>query len=239
MFFEALGWVVPPLKKPVKDEAEFLKERVDKVRWLLRQGFLKSERIVRAMLKVPREEFIPENYRDYAYMEVPLPIPGRNATISCPHSYPLFYEALELREGDRFLEVGAGSGYGAALAREIVGEKGMVVTIEIDEETFKFAKGNLARLGYKDVLVVLGDGSQGYPDKAPYDKICVTAACPRIPDPLIEQLKSGGKLVAPIGHPNSTQNLVILEKLPNGRFKTRVIDYVLYVPLRGKYGWIR
>lgn len=98
-------------------------------------------------MEVPREEFVPEMYRNYAYVEVPLPLPGRDATISCPHCYPVFYEALELRENDRFLEVGAGSGYGTALAREIVGEVGGVVTIEIDKETYRFAKRNLEVTG--------------------------------------------------------------------------------------------
>jgi len=108
------------------------------------------------MLKVPRDEFIPEGYRDYAYHgstygeEIPLPISGENATISCPHAYPLFYEPLEIKEGDRFLEVGMGSGYGAALAREVVGSKGKVVAVEIDERTCHFGKENLERLGYTD-----------------------------------------------------------------------------------------
>ncbi len=95
------------------------------------------------MRKVPREDFIPFLYRDYAYQEVPLPLPGRNATISCPHSYPLFSEALGLDTRHRFLEVGLGSGYGAALAREIVGDLGLVVSLEIDPVTFAFARRNL------------------------------------------------------------------------------------------------
>ena len=106
------GWVVPPPKKPAKSNKELREERNKKVRHLIRQGYLKSERIKQAMLKVPRENFIPHDYRDYAYLEVPLPLPGEEATISCPHSYPLFYEPLGLDEGHRFLEVGLGSGYG-------------------------------------------------------------------------------------------------------------------------------
>jgi len=147
------GWVVPPPKKPEKTKEDFMREREEKIVWLEKQGFLKSKRIAEVMLKVPREEFIPEMHRDYAYLEVPLPLPGCDATISCPHSYPLFYEALKLKENDKFLEVGAGSGYGAALAREIVGENGRVVTIEIDNETYEFASRNLRNLGYKDILI--------------------------------------------------------------------------------------
>ena len=197
-----VGWVVPPSKKPEKVKEEFSKERTERVKWLIKEGFLRSEGVIEAMLKVPREDFTLEAYRDYAYLEVPLPIPGREATISCPHSYPLFYEVLGLTEGDKLLEVGTGSGYGAVLAREVVGLSGKVVTVEIDEETYNFARENVEKLGYDDILLVLGDGSLGYLSEAPYDKICITAACPRIPDPLIHQLKPNGKLIAPIRHPS-------------------------------------
>jgi len=231
-----IGWIVPPPKKPEKTKEEFLEERVQKVRWLIEEGFLRSERIIKAMLKVPREEFIPEIYRDYAYLEVPLPLPGDNATISCPHSYPLFYEALELKENDKFLEVGAGSGYGAALAREIVGENGEAITIEIDEQTYEFALRNLRRLGYEDILVVRADGSLGYEQEAPYDKICITAACPKIPEPLITQLGASGKLIAPVGYCYS-QDLILLEKKRDGSIEMRSVEKVLYVLLKGRYGW--
>ncbi|MBS7643187.1 protein-L-isoaspartate(D-aspartate) O-methyltransferase [Candidatus Bathyarchaeota archaeon] len=232
-----MGWVVPPPKKPSKTTNEFIKERLEKVRWLIQQGLLKSEQIIRAMLKVPREEFTLEMYRDYAYLEAPLPIPGQEATISCPHSYPLFYEALELKRGDKFLEVGTGSGYGAAIAREIVGPSGKVITIEIDQKTYEFAANNLEKLGYGDILIILGDGGLGYPAEAPYDKICITAACPKIPPPLIDQLKTRGKLVAPIGHPNFPQDLIVLKKKLDERVEITSIEKVLYVPLKGKYGF--
>lgn len=231
-----IGWVVPPPKKPEKAKEQFSEERAQKVRWLIREGFLKSQRIIKAMIKVPREEFIPEMYRDYAYLEVPLPLPGRDATISCPHSYPLFYEALKLKENEKFLEVGAGSGYGAALAREIVGENGKVITLEIDKKTYEFASTNLQKVGYGDILTVHSDGSLGYNEEAPYDKICVTAACPKIPDPLIMQLERGGKLVAPVGYSYS-QDLILLEKSQNGSIKTRSVEKVIYVLLKGRYGW--
>jgi protein-L-isoaspartate(D-aspartate) O-methyltransferase len=228
------GWLVPPPKEPKKSRDEFRKEREQKVRDLIRQGFLRSERLKAAMLKIPREDFIPASYRDYAYLEVPLPLPGEKATISCPHSYPLFYEPLDLDAGDRFLEVGLGSGYGTALAREVVGEDGVVVSIEIDTLTFEFARKNLERAGYTDIILLNRDGALGYWDMSPYDSICVTAACPQIPPPLVEQLKIGGRLMAPM-ITNGTQNLVLLEKYEE--FLTReVICPVLYVPLRGQYG---
>ncbi len=227
------GWIIPPPKEPVKSREELRKEREEKVKWLVSEGFLKSERIKQAMLKIPREEFIPSLYRDYAYLEVPLPLPGEKATISCPHSYPLFYEPLGLDRGHKFLEIGLGSGYGTALAREIVGEEGLVVAIEIDPLTFEFAKKNLEKLGYRDVILIKGDGGLGYPELAPYDRICITAACKEVPPPLMEQLKAGGKLIAPMIE-NEVQALVLLEK--NEKTRRKVICEVLYVPLRGKYG---
>ncbi len=228
------GWVVPPPKEPRKSKEEFLKERQEKVRWLVRHGYLRSERLKDVILRVPRENFIPPLYRDYAYLEVPLPLPGEEATISCPHSYPLFYEHMGLDEGHRFLEVGLGSGYGSAIAREVVGPDGLVVSIEIDALTCEFAKKNLIDAGYEDVVLVKGDGGLGYPEMAPYDRICITAACMEIPPPLIEQLKEGGRLVAPLKE-YGVQNLVMLEKIKGG-LKRKTIAEVLYMTLRGSYG---
>jgi protein-L-isoaspartate(D-aspartate) O-methyltransferase len=228
------GWVVPPPKEPRKSKEEFLKERQEKVRWLVRHGYLRSERLKDTILKVPRENFIPPLYRDYAYLEVPLPLPGEEATISCPHSYPLFYEHMGLDEGHRFLEVGLGSGYGATIAREVVGPDGLVVSIEIDPLTYEFAKKNLIDAGYEDIVLVKGDGGLGYPEMAPYDRICMTAACMEIPPPLIEQLRERGRLEAPLKE-YGVQNLVMLEKI-KGCIKRKTIAEVLYMSLRGRYG---
>ncbi len=228
------GWIIPPPREPVKSREDFRREREEKVAWLIRQGLLRSECIKAALLKVPREDFIPIFYRDYAYREVPLPLPGKEATISCPHSYPLFYEPLGLGRGHRFLEVGLGSGYGAAIAREIVGEQGLVVSMEIDPLTMAYAEDNLKRTGYRDIVVVAGDGGLGYPEQAPYDRICLTAACDEIPPPLLDQLKSGGKLIAPVRE-GDVQNLVLVEKTPEGTAR-KVICTVLYVSLQGRYG---
>ncbi len=228
------GWLIPPAKKPEKSKGQFQAERTAKVQWLIEHDLLASERIKRALLTVPREDFIPDCYRDYAYEEVPLPLPGVEATVSCPHSYPLFYEPLGLDAGHQFLEVGLGSGYGAAVAREVVGDDGLVVSIEIDPETFVFAKKNLLKAGYHDVVLVQGDGGLGYPDLAPYDRIVVTAACAEIPVPLIDQLKSNGRLIAPVFEGES-QVLVLLEKTDQGIRREAKCE-VLYVPLRGRYG---
>lgn len=228
------GWIIPPPKEPTKSKEDFERERSAKVRWLVGQGYLKSERIKAALLKVPREDFIPDDYRDYAYLEVPLPLPGERATISCPHSYPLFYEPLGLDKGHRFLEVGLGSGYGTAVAREVVGTEGLVASVEIDPITFEFAKRNLEMAGYHDVVLVQGDGGLGYPELSPYDRISVTAASGDIPPPLIEQLVIGGRLIAPILK-DGAQDLVLIEKGVKG-IQRRIICEVLYVSLRGVYG---
>lgn len=228
------GWIIPPPKVPTKTKEELREERHEKVQWLIQHGYLRSKRIKQAMLKVPREDFIPRPYRDYAYQEVPLPLPGKKATISCPHSYPLFYEPLGLDEGHRFLEIGLGSGYGTALAREIVGERGLVVSVEIDPVTFAFAKENLERAGYRDIILVQGDGGRGYPEMATYDRICITAACLDMPTPLIDQLAISGKIIGPVIE-QGIQNLVLLVKKEK-RVERTVICEVLYVPLRGAFG---
>ncbi len=146
-----------------------------------------------------------------------------------------------MKAGERLLEVGAGSGYGAALARELVGPEGFVVSMEINPATFRFAKENLKRTGYDDVVLVLGDGSLGHPEMAPYDAICVTAACPEIPQPLIEQMGAPGRLMAPVGGSYSLygQDLVLLEKDAEGRMEKRVLMKVSYVPLTGEHGYSR
>jgi protein-L-isoaspartate(D-aspartate) O-methyltransferase len=226
--------MIPPPKEPTKSKRDLERERTAKVSWLVESGYLKSERIKQALLKVPREDFIPRLYRDYAYLEVPLPLPGEHATISCPHSYPLFYEPLGLDEGHRFLEIGLGSGYGAAVARQVVGPGGLVVSLEIDPLTLKFARRNLEKAGYRDIVLVQGDGGLGYPESSPYDRMAVTAACAEIPPPLIEQLYIGGRLIAPVLE-GDRQTLTLFEKSVEG-IQRRVICEVLYVSLRGTYG---
>ncbi len=228
------GWIIPPPKEPTKSQADLQQERAAKVTWLIENGLLKSERIRQALLRVRREDFVPRLYRDYAYLEVPLPLPGEHATISCPHSYPLFYEPLGLDEGHRFLEIGLGSGYGTAIAREVVGPRGLVVSVEIDPVTLEFARRNLEKAGYRDVVLVQGDGGLGYPDQSPYDSIAVTAACVEIPPPLIEQLRVGGRLIAPVSR-EGHQYLTLLEKGAED-IQAQIICEVLYVSLRGVYG---
>jgi protein-L-isoaspartate(D-aspartate) O-methyltransferase len=228
------GWFVPLPSFSVKSEEDLRREREAKVGELERRGLLRSERLRGAMLTVRREDFVPFAYRDHAYEEIPLPLPGERATISCPHSYPLFYGPLGLGEGHRFLEVGVGSGYGTALAREVVGRGGLVVAIEIDAITLAFARENLERAGYADVVLVHGDGGLGDREHAPYDRACVTAACPGVPPPLIEQLVPGGRVIVPVIE-GARQRLTLLEKTVDGVDRTSLVE-VLYVSLRGRYG---
>ena len=228
------GWLIPPPSQPVKTDEELRREREAKVEELERRGLLRSERLRRAMLTVRREDFIPSRYRDHAYEEIPLPLPGDRATISCPHSYPLFYEPLGLGEGHRFLEVGVGSGYGTSLAQEVVGRGGLVVAIDIDARTLAFARENLERAGYTDLVLVHGDGGLGDPEHAPYDRICITAACPDVPPPLIEQLAARSWLIAPVIE-GRRQRLTLLEKTVHGVRRKSLAD-VLYVFLQGRYG---
>lgn len=228
------GWLIPPPSQPVKSAEELRREREAKVGELGRRGLLRSERLRGAMLTVAREDFIPARYRDHAYEEVPLPLPGERAAISCPHSYPLFYEPLGLNEGHRFLEVGVGSGYGTALAREVVGREGLVVAVDIDATTLAFARQNLDRAGYTDVVLAHGDGGLGCLEHAPYDRVCVTAACPDVPPPLIEQLATPGRLIAPVIE-GARQRLTLVEKTADGVRREALVD-VLYVSLRGRYG---
>lgn len=218
---------------------EFYQKRVEMVKRYRSVGYIKSEIVEKAMLTVPREEFVVPELKLYAYSDQPIPIPGDGRqTISAPYMYPLTYEFLKLKKDKKFLEIGAGSGYGAALAREIVGEKGLVVAIEINPLTYEFAKKNLAKTGYTDIKLILGDGSLGFSEYAPYDSICITAASPDVPPPLLEQLNNPGKIILPIGGSSIFgQELVLVEKDFEGRIKKRDLMSVAYVPLIGKYGW--
>jgi protein-L-isoaspartate(D-aspartate) O-methyltransferase len=148
------------------------------------------------------------------------------------------YEPLGLDEGHKLLEIGLGSGYSIVIAREIVGPSGLVVSIEIDTETLESGRKLIENTGYHDIILVQGDGCLGYSEMSPYDRICITAACVQIPPPLIEQLKIGGRLIAPVIK-GGTQEIVLLEKSKSGisRKVIRGLPYeVPYVPLSGKYG---
>ncbi len=220
-----------------------LMERLRKklVKKLEEEGIIRSDKVKRAMLKVPRELFVPEQLCELAYEDTPLPI-GFGQTISAPHMVALMLEEAELDEGMKVLEVGTGSGYNAALIAEIVAPRGSknpghVYTIERIPELAERAKKNLERAGYSDrVTVIVGDGSKGYPPAAPYDRIIVTAAAPQVPEPLVHQLKPGGILLIPVGDRYS-QTLYKVVKLPDGKIKMKKVTPCIFVPLIGEYGW--
>ncbi len=169
---------------------------------------VRDETVLAAMLKVPRHLFVPEAYRPLAYADSPLPI-GQGQTISQPYIVAYMTEALGLSPEDRVLEVGTGSGYQAAVLAEIVRE---VYSIEIIPELGKRAAERLESLGYRNVNVRIGDGYLGWPERAPFDAIIVTAAADKIPEPLVAQLKDGGKLCIPVGPTGSVQSLIRLTK---------------------------
>jgi len=206
------------------------------------QGVIVSEDVERAMLRVPREEFVLPEYRDEAYEDHPLPI-LEGQTISAPHMCAIMCEAAEIRRGDSVLEIGTGSGYHAALCAEIVsptGEpvEGLVVTVEVVKRLAFFARENLKRTGYYDrVHVIVADGSTGAPVRSAFDRILVTAAAPKVPPPLLEQLKEGGILVIPVG-PRWQQLLVKLKREKEGVAR-EPITYCVFVALRGRYGYER
>lgn len=191
-----------------------------------------DENVLEAMRRVPREKFVPEAMVKYAYENVPLAI-GWNQTISQPLMIAIMTQELDLKEGEKVLEVGAGSGYQAAVIKELVG-KGKVITIERIEGLAEFAKENLKKAGY-DVKVVVGDGSLGYEEEKPYDKIIVTAGAPRVPEPLVKQLKMGGKLVIPVGG-WWAQELLVLKKKRGGNEIERK-GGCIFVKLVGREAW--
>ncbi len=213
----------------------FEREREELVENLVRWGYLKKPEVIQAFRKVPRHEFVPENIRDSSYSDQPLPI-GHGQTISAPSMIAIMMESLGLVPGQKVLEIGAGSGYNAALTAEIIGQKGKVVTVERIAKLAEFAEANLRRIGYGWVDVVAGDGTCGYEKGSPWDRILVTACAPDIPEPLIAQLKEGGKLGLPIGKHCMFQTWVVAEKLGK-ELEMHEFGGCSFVPLVGKYGW--
>jgi protein-L-isoaspartate(D-aspartate) O-methyltransferase len=191
-----------------------------------------SERVLAAMAKVPRHELVPADQKAIAYANRPLPI-GLGQTISQPFIVALMTDIMEVKSGDRVLEIGTGSGYQAAVLAELAAT---VYTVEIVEPLAREAAGRLNQLGYRNVVAKVGDGFQGWPEHAPFDAIMVTAAPREVPQPLIEQLKPGGRLVVPVGGQAAGQALLLIEKKPDGTVTRRNILAVRFVPLTDKSG---
>ena len=205
--------------------SDFAAQRQRMVTEQLKARGISDERVLNAMNKVPREEFVPPDSRAGSYEDGPLPI-GYGQTISQPYIVAFMTEQLRLKPSDRVLEIGTGSGYQAAILAELMSQ---VYSIEIVEPLAKNAEATLQRLGYENVHVKIGDGYKGWPEAAPFDAIIVTCAPDRVPQPLVDQLKDGGRMVIPVGD-RIAQELYLLEK-KNGQLKQSATLPVRFVPM--------
>ncbi|MDF1785446.1 MAG: protein-L-isoaspartate(D-aspartate) O-methyltransferase [Verrucomicrobiales bacterium] len=188
-----------------------------------------SEEVLKAMKLVPRHSFVPESQRSKAYEDRPLPI-GHGQTISQPYIVALMTEKLDPNEDDRVLEIGTGSGYQAAVLANLVKD---VYTIEIVEPLGKRAAETLEKLNYENVHVCIGDGYKGWPEQAPFDAIIVTCAPEHVPQPLVDQLKEGGRMMIPVGKHLQMQDLYLLEK-SDGKLTRKSVLQVRFVPMTGQ-----
>jgi protein-L-isoaspartate(D-aspartate) O-methyltransferase len=223
--------MISALLRRRESRPNYVKERELMVKTQLIPRGIKSERVLQAMMEVPRHLFVPEELREVAYQDCPLPI-GCGQTISQPYIVALMTEALELGGDEKVLEIGTGSGYQAAILSLLAKD---VYTIERIAALAEGAERVLKELGYTNVMVKVGDGTLGWEEYAPFDAIIITAAAPNVPQPLIEQLGDGGRLVAPIG-PIWSQLLVKVRR----KGKDLIVEHltaVAFVPLIGEYGW--
>jgi protein-L-isoaspartate(D-aspartate) O-methyltransferase len=211
---------------------------------LRQERILRSAEVIRAMGKVPREEFLPEEVRSYAYSDTPLPI-GYGQTTSALHMTALFCEFGEMKLGQRVLEVGGGCGYMSCVYAEVVAPSeqpkeawGHVWSAEIISELAELGKKNIERLGYADrVTFIEADASEGWQEQAPFDLIIVTSAAPKIPSELTEQLGPEGVLLIPVGGPQFYQELMRIRKKKDGTLSRENMGGVAFVPMRGTKGW--
>lgn len=215
-------------QKTARSTSEFASDRQKMVEEQLKPRGIRDRRVLDAIAKVPREEFVPESMRAQAYADSALPI-GHDQTISQPFIVAFMTEQLRLQPNDRVLEIGTGSGYQVAVLSELVKD---VYTIEIVESLAKDASARLARLGYSNAHVKVGDGFQGWPEVAPFDAIIVTCAPDKVPPPLTKQLKDGGRMIIPVGS-GMDQQLYLLEK-KNGELVQTAILPVRFVPMVGE-----
>jgi protein-L-isoaspartate(D-aspartate) O-methyltransferase len=202
------------------------------VKNLKREGRIYTREIEKAFLETPRDIFVPESLKSVAYIDTPLEI-GSGQTISAPHMVAIMVEALDLKKGQKVLEVGTGSGYHAAIVSKLVGRDGHVYTIERFTSLAEAAKKNLKNAGITNVTIEVGDGSEGLQKNAPYDRIYVTCAAPIVPSPLIDQLKEQGKLLIPVG--KMICELKLIEK-KGKNVASKNLGGCAFVPLVGKYG---
>jgi len=214
-------------------EPNMEKEREQMVARQIEGRGLRDPAILTAMREVPREAFVSERHRQFAYDDGPLPI-LEGQTISQPYVVALMIQMLYLKPEDRVLEIGTGSGYAAAILSRIASE---VHTVERVESLVHYAQQNLAAVGYENVHVHHGDGTLGWPEYAPYDAIIVAAGGPQIPQALKDQLAVGGRLVMPVGSEQRAQRLVRLTRLDEDEYEQETLSHVRFVPLIGEQGW--
>ena len=217
----------------VQTMTDFVSEREAMVERQLRRRGITEPEILGAFLMVPRELFVSERYARQAYGDHPLPIEAQQ-TISQPYIVALMIQAAAIKPGDKVLEVGAGSGYAAAVISRIAGK---VVAIERQHELVEVAADRTRRLDYDNVEIVEGDGTKGWPDEAPYDAILAAASGSHVPAALVGQLAPGGRLVMPIGEPGWVQELVKVTKQDDGTLRQENLGGVRFVPLIGEEGW--
>jgi len=208
--------------------SNYTAERTDMVTRQIADRGVRNERVLSALRKVPRHEFVPDSEKPYAYRDSPLPI-GEGQTISQPYIVALMSELVRPEKSHRVLEIGTGSGYQAAILAELVEH---VYTIEIEADLAQRASAVLRSLGYENITMRTGDGYAGWEQHAPFDIIVVTAAPDHIPQPLIDQLKPGGRMVVPVGPIHATQELRLLEKDAAGKVTAKNVAPVRFVPLR-------
>ena len=204
----------------------------DLIIYLKNSKFLTDERVESALQNIPRHEFVPESELEYAYDNEPLST-MKKQTISQPGVVTRMTEWLDVKNGQNILEIGTGSGWQSAILSYLVGT-GTVYSIERHPELVKFAQENLKKLNIDNVHVILGDGTLGYSQASPYDRIIITAACSKIPLPLLDQLKENGLIIAPVG--DSSQSLVLLQKTSKGMIEIKKQSKYVFVPLVGKFG---
>ncbi len=223
-----LQWPRPRMGERERERGRMVDTQIARGdRW---RDAVRDERVLAALRAVPRHAFVPDSHRGNAYDDTPLPI-GHGQTISQPYIVALMTELLAVKEGERVLEIGTGSGYQAAVLNELTP---YVYSLEIIEPLCRQAAELLTRLGYTTVRVRCGDGYHGWPEEGPFDGIIVTCAAGHVPPPLWDQLKPGGRMVIPIGGTYETQRLVVLSKQSDGQRQSRNVLPVRFVPMTGR-----